>query len=241
MPEVSSFAPLPTDGALVSVTDAGIVLRPMLPYSVIPGGAQDASELRDAIAHDPVVAMHYAVFDLPKTHVVRLDHTEAMYVSYRLGNRVYWTSRKLMIHKGETLLSDGQHLARTRCGNQLSPTSESPTTMKEPERAALETPLPPELEAIAAPPAELPLSPIGPLAVPPPAPGNTPGSGGIVVPPIIPVFWGAGPPGKHGTTVVPPPPPPPPPPPAIPEPSTLLLLGAGLSAVGFARRKLAGR
>jgi hypothetical protein len=238
VPAVSPVVRL-NDGPAVSVADTAIALRPLLPFSVIPGGAHDPAELRSAIAHDPVVAMHYALFDMSKARVIRLDHDEAMYVSYRMGEHVFWTRKKLMLPKGEALLTDGQHLARTRCGNRLSPTSEMPTSLREPERAALETPAAPELAGIMTPLADLPLSPIGPLTIPPP---EAAAGGHFFIPPIIPIFWV--PPGTPGVPATPgkpgtPPPPPPPPPPivGIPEPSTLLLLCTGMSVLGFAVRR----
>lgn len=244
-PIVSSVAPS-NDNRLVSLTDGGIEVRPLLPYSVIPGGAHNAAELRSAIAHDPVVAMHYVLFDVSKTHVIRLDRDRVMYVSYRMGEHVYWTKKKLVLLKGEALLTDGEHLARTRCGNRLSDVAELPTSPREPENAALETPpQPAPALAIAAPP-ELPSSPIGSLTPQPESGGR------ILIPPIVPIFWGSGtpetpivPPGPrkpHGPPGGPIPPPPPPPPPivGIPEPSTLLLLGVGLGPLGFAVRRRRG-
>lgn len=210
---------------VIPITDAALPLRPLLPYSVIPGGARDADELRAAVAHDRVVEMHYIVFNLPNTHVIRLDHNEAMYVSYRMGEHVFWTKKKLMLLKGETLLTDGQHLARTRCGNRLSETAEVPTSLREPSRAALETPAAPDLTGVVAPPPELPLSPIGPLV----PPGAATPNANAFIPPIVPVFWGSGPPGTPGIPVSPRT--------GIPEPSTLMLLCGGIGAVLARRRK----
>lgn len=231
------------DSPAVSVTDTAFALRPLLPYSVIPGGAHDPAELRLAIAHDSVVASHYALFDVSKARVIRLDHDEAMYVSYRMGEHVYWTRKKLVLRKGESVLTDGEHQARTRCGNRLSPTSELPTSLREPERAALETPAAPELAGIMTPLADLPLSPIGPLTIPP-VEAST--AGHIFFPPIIPIFWI--PPGTPGGPTTPgkpgvPPPPPPPPVVGIPEPSSLLLLCVGLSGVSLLakRRRCSGQ
>ncbi|HUJ30987.1 MAG TPA: PEP-CTERM sorting domain-containing protein [Candidatus Acidoferrum sp.] len=220
---VVSAIPRPT--AEVPLTGEGVRLRPLLPYSVIPGGARDPQELRDAIAHDPVVATHYADFNLGRARVVRLDRDTAVYVSYRLGDRVYWTSKKLMLPKGETVLTDGQHEARTRCGNRLSAAPKTPTALREPERAALENPQPPELTALPMPAPELPISPLGPL-VPPPE--ETP-PGHIFIPPLVPIFWI--PPGTPSTPIVPPPVK------GIPEPGSLLLLSMGFGSVWLVRRK----
>lgn len=213
--------------ALISVTDIRVPIRPLLPYSVIPGGARDAIELRAAVAHDRVVALHYILFDIPNTRTIRLDHNEAMYVSYRMGDHVFWTNKKLMLLKGETLLTDGQHLARTRCGNRLSETPEVPTSLREPDRSALETPAAPELTGIVAPPPELPLGPIGPLLVPP---AETTPSTKVFIPPIVPIFWGGGPPATPSI-------PAPPPRVGIPEPSPLLLLYGGVGALLVWNRK----
>src|SRR5580704_7067814 len=49
-----------------------IPTRPLFPNSVIPGGVENIQELRSAIARDPLVARHYADFDLSKARVIRL-------------------------------------------------------------------------------------------------------------------------------------------------------------------------
>ena len=36
------------------------IQRPVYPYSVVPGGVQDAKELKWVAEHDPIVAAHYA-------------------------------------------------------------------------------------------------------------------------------------------------------------------------------------
>lgn len=214
----------------------------LFPYSVIPGGVESNQELRNAIANDPVVAAHYAGFDVAKARIVRLDHDHAVYVSYRLGNRVLWTKRKLNIPEGETMITDGEHMARTRCGNRLSDNPEAPVSPEEPTAEALETPQDTQLLAVYSPPAELPLTP-------PPATGTNPVEDQPIF--IPPMFWfPAGGPSTPGVPFDPPPPPraggpsgpgvpldPPPPPVATPEPGTLLLLSTGLSAVWLARKR----
>jgi hypothetical protein len=46
--------------------------RPVYPYSVVPGGVEDARELKWVAEHDPIVAAHYAGFDYDHARVVRL-------------------------------------------------------------------------------------------------------------------------------------------------------------------------
>ncbi|MGH9609880.1 MAG: PEP-CTERM sorting domain-containing protein [Bryobacteraceae bacterium] len=132
-------------------------LRPDYPYSVIPGGAYSQAELRYAVNHDPVVRKHYGDFDVADTQVVTLTADRYEYASYRIKNKIYWTKRRLRLRKGEALLTDGTHYARTRCGNRLSNTRKGPTSPLEPPKTALNLPplTPPRLftfQLAAAPP-----------------------------------------------------------------------------------------
>lgn len=232
--------------------------RKLYPYSVIPGGVENQQDLANAVDHDPVVAQHYAGFDVPRAHVIHLDRNLAVYVSYRMGERIFWTTKRLRIPEGETLITDGVHEARTRCGNRLSEIPMTPTSPSQPPVTAMNTPARPVFTADGgwarpefAPPLRLPFAPIGGLPFPTFAPA--PGSGlGPIVPPIFPVVGGAGPvpftpTSPTGPTTLPSPPVVPlpgtpvtggpgpitptpggPGPVSTPEPSTLLLLGAGL-------------
>jgi PEP-CTERM motif len=93
--------------------------RPVYPYSVVPGGIEDAKELKWVAEHDPIVAAHYAGFDYNRARVVRLALAQTVYLSYRIGNHIYWTRRRVTLHKGETLITDGRMTARTRCANRV--------------------------------------------------------------------------------------------------------------------------
>ena len=128
------------ENLFASQSDSKLTLRPLYPYSVIPGGAYSAAELRNAIEHDPVVAHHYAGFDLAKVRIIRLDSDRMEYVSYRMGGHIFWTNRKLSLHKGEEVITDGMHLARTRCGNRLSDHAVKPTSAAQPSSGALNSP-----------------------------------------------------------------------------------------------------
>jgi hypothetical protein len=118
--------------------------RPIYPYSIIQRGAPTPAVLRGAVEADPVVRTHYAQFNLARTHVVRLTQPYLAHVSYRIGNDVFWTRRPLLLKAGETMLTDGEHYARTRCGNQLA-VAPGAVSVDEPAAEALDTPLQPLL------------------------------------------------------------------------------------------------
>lgn len=119
MPLYVTPAPAPPSSTAISVSTESH-LRFYYQYSVIPGGVQSADELREAVADDAVVADHYADFGLKHVNFVTLGRDQAFYVSYRLPTGVYWTSRPMLLHRGEKLVTDGFNLARVRCGNRLS-------------------------------------------------------------------------------------------------------------------------
>ena len=166
----------PRDSRLPA-TYSGRPGRVIYPYSVIPGGVQTVQELKTAIAQDPVVSSHYAVFHLSRTRIIRLDHERLMHVSYRIGNQVYWTKRLMKLAKGETVITDGEHTARTRCGNQIAEAIASPVSPVEPRPEELNTPVAPvaPLAIDSKNPFRLDeVSPQGPV-VSPPETGSTPG------------------------------------------------------------------
>jgi len=106
--------------------------RAIYRYSVIRGGAYSAAELEAALQGDAVAAEHYAVFDRRQLHMAPAHDPAAVYVSYRQGDRVFWTRRKVRLQAEEILLTDGVHTARARCGNRISPTPEQPVQAEEP-------------------------------------------------------------------------------------------------------------
>jgi hypothetical protein len=223
---VSSDPLLASKGDLPLLVQAERSRKVVYPYSVIPGGIRSIEELRNAIARDPVVSAHYAAFRLANARIIRLEQERTLHVSYRLGNKVYWTQRELKLAKGETLITDGAQTALTRCGNLIAEAIEGPVSPNEPTEQALNTPIPspyaprelesddrfPEIQFVSDP------------GVPPP--GSSFHSGGGASPNN---FIPSGPPGPipypGGTT--------PPPVVRVPEPDTRILLLAGLLALLF--------
>lgn len=196
--------------------------RAVFPYSIVPGGVRDAQELQSAASADPVVARHYSDFRMTQARALRLDHPLSMYVSYRHNNQVFWTKNRMVIPAGEALISDGENLARVRCGNRLSPVAAKPVAATEPSQEELTEPsfVPPLMADL------LPGESIGQI---PSAPSVPPGSSGSNAPPssLFPPFVGPGvpdiTPGTSPTPVTPPV--------STPEPGSFALVFSGTAFV----------
>jgi hypothetical protein len=250
--ELSRNRTAPVDQGLTHAHPA----RPVYPYSVVPGGVEDAKELKWVAEHDPVVAAHYAGFDYARAQVVRLTLARTVYVSYRIGNRIYWTRRRVTLHKGEKLITDGRMTARSRCANRVEETPQQASSPVEPPVEKFDEPVRTgEGTAVQAPPVvfesallnrpQMPgLGPAGPLSLYDPFVG---GSWVAIAPPPLPAglcapvkkkgatgIEGGGESGgkkkKTGSCGVAE---------TVPEPGTWLLFASGLAAIYLlARRKL---
>jgi PEP-CTERM motif len=210
--------------------------RVVFPYSIIPGGAESLRELRRAVTRDPVVARHYSDFDLARVRRITLSAQQSMYVSYRIGNDVFWTKHRLTLPKGETMLTDGHVMARTRCGNRVSALPIKPNALVEPPAEELNAPIfGPSVSTpyLAAYSTQLPAFPSGSDIHP--AESSIPPSIPTAIVSFLPLPGGGGGGGSSGTT---PPPtvPSPDPPVGVPEPGT-----AGLVLVGLGAACLMGR
>jgi hypothetical protein len=216
-------------------------------YSVIPGGVRNAAELRDAVARDQTVAEHYADFNLSNARVMRLKKASLVFVSFRVGSQIFWTKNQLRLPAGETVVTDGGHMARTRCGNRLSEVPIGPVLSNEPLPEAMDIPADGALLAAPEYLSEVPLAmpPTTAIVVPPQPPLFIP-----IVPPLFPLGGTttstpgipSGPlPPPSGTPPSAPPPsgPPPsgPPPISTPEPADFLMLAAGCGCVWLLRRR----
>ncbi len=226
-------------------------VQALYPYSVIPGGARTSGELRNAVERDSTVRAHYADFVVANTRVARLQKPQAFYVSYRIGNNIFWTKNAVLIPAGETVLSDGPHMARTRCGNRLSLAPVAPISKTEPAAEAMGAANPAVLLANNESPVELPIAPppMTSIETPPATPISSAPPLGFFFPGVPFTVGGGGTPSTPGgsgpvtpgTPATPPPPsgPPrsvPPPGPSTPpisaaEPAELFMLAAGLAGI----------
>jgi hypothetical protein len=211
--------------------------RPIFRYSIVPGGVRDARELQSAAAHDPVVAQHYSDFRIAAARTVRLEKPLEMYVSYRRNNQVYWTRNRMVIPAGESLISDGENLARVRCGNRLSAIAAKPVAVGEPTKEELNAPefIPPLMAEYlpgdgdgffpGVPVSALPALSQDPIAAAKPAPPLFP----PLLPPGVPPIT----PNTPGQPPVIPPVIPPVPPISTPEPGTFTFLLAGATLIAL--------
>jgi hypothetical protein len=203
---------------------------------VVPGGVKHSDDLRRAAEHDAVVWRHYARFQFEHARLIRATEAHEVYLSYRLRDRIFWTRKKVHLHRGELLLTDGKITARARCGNQVSETPKPDVSEEEPAEDVFDKPVA-ELEP--------PTLPIRSSLLPPSLPGANPVSpygpqvftGGFLFPyvpygvPIAPRLCKM-PDGNEKPCI---------PhrhkPPVVPEPATLVLISSGLAAVYWRYRK----
>jgi hypothetical protein len=208
--------------------------RLFYPYSVIPGGVKDPDELRVAMA-DRAVARHFSGFNWERARLITLNQPRMLYLSYRLGDRIFWTKKRVSLGRGERLITDGKISARTRCGNRVEAAAQPDVSDEEPSEAELEDPFVADGSAIHMPvPANFESAlraPEGPALIAQGPPPLSPLPGGILFP--------IGPPvdvcglkdkendGDADDKKCRPKPPPP----AIPEPGTWILLSSGAMGI----------
>jgi hypothetical protein len=128
-------SPVPADPTPVAMLEpARLVYR----HSIVPGGAYSRDEVAGAMRNDAVVAAHYQDIDVDRVRATTVDAARAVYVSYRVGNQVYWTKNRVRLAPGETVLTDGDTEIRARCGNLVSDTAQQPVAADEPPLATLD-------------------------------------------------------------------------------------------------------
>ena len=110
-------------------------------YSVVPGGVKDVDDLRYKALRDYVVRRHYAHFDYSHARLVQAREAREVYLSYRIRDSVFWTRRKIRLRLGEMLLTDGKITARARCGNQISDTAKPDVSEEEPAEDVFDQPV----------------------------------------------------------------------------------------------------
>jgi hypothetical protein len=111
---------------------------PVYRHSVIPGGVHGAAGLASSLARDPVASVHYANFDVARASLVKVGKSRLVHVSYRIGDKIYWTKNTVRLAAGEELLTDGIHLVRSRCGNRIADARQAIESDNEPAPEVLD-------------------------------------------------------------------------------------------------------
>jgi len=112
--------------------------RPVYRYSVVPGGVYSATELSEAIKRDPVVDAVYRTVSERGVRSETVPANRLAYMSYRIGDQIYWSKHQIALHRGEAILTDGVTTIRGRCGNGISLDPMLPTSEEEPAPVELE-------------------------------------------------------------------------------------------------------
>jgi hypothetical protein len=219
----------PDAGRVVRAESPVAPVRAVYRHSVVPGGVRSREEIAYVVQRDQVVAEHYKGINPQLMRNERLPKPLLAHVSYRLGNKVYWTKKPVQLPANEPVMTDGKTTIRERCGNLISMEPLAPVSEEEPALPSFDLPMdpmefawmrlnytPPGIPAKPVPGSPAFLSVPGPVGVPPLRSIEQPGepSNRSVDPPIETV-----------TTVEPPMP--------VPEPNTLTLFGLG-GAAGIA-------
>lgn len=153
--------------ARASVVSTSRPDRTIYPFSLVPGGVRDGSEVASVRLVDAVVKNHYSDIGTELTRET-MPRDRWLYTSYRVGASVYWTNHTVRVRAGETVLSDGVHMIRGRCGNRLSAVPNKPTRLIDPPSILEDAPA--TLASDATPgaedPVEIPVDLPGPPAIP---------------------------------------------------------------------------
>ena len=112
--------------------------RPVYRYSVVPGGVYSATELSEAVKRDPVVDAVYRTVSERGVRSETVPANRLAYMSYRIGDQIYWSKHQIALHRGEAILTDGVTMIRGRCGNGISLDPMLPTSEEEPAPVELE-------------------------------------------------------------------------------------------------------
>jgi len=129
-------SPFSADELASAFTDDG---HPVYRHSVVAGGVHSLDDVERAVDSDPVVREHYSRVSIANLKVVRTPARREAYMSYRVGDRVYWTSKKIALAEGEAVLTDGTTTIRARCGNLVSDEAMVPTLPQEPASSVFDS------------------------------------------------------------------------------------------------------
>lgn len=190
-------------------------VRLRYPLSVIPGGVSTVEEFNMRVGQDPVLAG----LACEGARIDTIPNDLIVFTTFRRGKKILWNRSPILVKKGERIIVGCGRTILMRCGNEISFTAQQPSESLPP--GTLETPI-----------VSVPSPPI--FIAPPPeySRSSYPQHGGQIVTTEIqtpPTFLGGGgqdPSSNPPSNSV-----------AMSEPSTGLLVAAGLGVLGFLRRR----
>ena len=115
-------------------------IRSVYPFSVVRGGVYSEAEVAKALETDPIVAAHYSDVNIQRLHAIRLARARLGYVSYRVGDKIFWSRKQTELDPGEVVLTDGRLKIRARGGNLISDKPRSPVRVDEPAEVTSNVP-----------------------------------------------------------------------------------------------------
>jgi hypothetical protein len=86
-----------------------------------------------------VVAPHNADFDLPNACVVHTDRDHSVFVSYRIGKKIFWTEKSHNPAHRRIFAAGAEDAADSRCGKHISEAPMAPLPPAEPSGSASES------------------------------------------------------------------------------------------------------
>lgn len=183
--------------------------KEVLSHPLIPGGTNLIS-LRAMVKKNPQLAKFYISngFDLDCSFDTSLPSNEWATVSFRRGKDILWSSKRILLLKGESVIEDCHgSLIRGKCGNLVY----LPEQAVEFDTSPIVADLLPDtgIEYVPTPQPDI-TAPIYPVVLPVEPTGSAP-----LYPPLYPPFFCCG----NGTVPLPP---------TVPEPTTISLVAAGL-------------
>jgi hypothetical protein len=122
----------PDAGSVARTAPVAVSVRPVYRHSVVPGGVRSPGEVENVIQRDQVVAAHYKGINPQLLRNERLQKPLLAHVSYRLGDKVYWTKNRVQLPANEPVMTDGTATIRERCGNLISMEPLAPVSEEEP-------------------------------------------------------------------------------------------------------------
>ena len=122
----------------ISDSATGHSKRKVFRNSVLPGGVTSREELADRLKKDPAASAHYSGVKTLQMQPEEVKSGRLVHVSYRTKEGIFWTKKKVPLHPGEVLLTDGKDEVRARCGNRISEEAQEPQKEDEPSAAEMD-------------------------------------------------------------------------------------------------------